>query len=124
MVTVPGFLLRRLYVKGSLSNSPEGVKFQLKNSLGSGYAKAMLPVSLDGEEYPLDKTFFKVDGPQVTFSSISDDFHFTLPLNKVITIVVVGVSLAPGPHKIAMGFVVPGLGKLRFDVKDEIESVE
>lgn len=123
MVTIPGFLLKRLYVKGSLSNSPEGVQFQLKNSLGSGYAKAMLPVSLDGEEYPMDKTFFNIEEARVPFSSVSDDFHFSIPLNKVITIVVEGVSLAPGPHKIAMGFVVPGLGKLRFDVKDEIESV-
>ena len=120
MVTFPGFLLKRLYVKGSLSNSPEGVQFQLKNSLGSGYAKAMLPVSLDAKEYPMDKTFFNVEGTPVPFSSVSDDFHFSIPLNKVITIVVEGVSLAPGPHKIAMGFVVPGLGKLRFDVKDEI----
>ena len=39
MVTVPAFLLRRLYVKGSLRNSDEGVQFQLMNKLGTGYAK-------------------------------------------------------------------------------------
>ena len=121
MVTVPGFLLRRLYVKGSLMNSPEGVQFQLKNTLGTGYARAMLPVALDETEYPLGKAFFNVDGALVSFASVNDTSRFTIPLNKVITILVKGASLAPGTHKMTMGFVVPGLGQLRFDVKDEIK---
>ncbi len=122
MVTVPGFLLRRLYVKGSLQNTEAGVSFQLKNSLGSGYAKGMTPVALDGVEYSMDETFFLMEGKKTAFSQVSDDNRFTIALNKAITIVVKGVSLEPGPHKIAMGFVVPGLGQLRFDVKDKISE--
>ena len=122
MVTVPGFLLRRLYVKGSLQNTEAGVTFQLKNSLGSGYAKGMTPVSLDGAECSMDDTFFLMEGKETTFSEVSDDNRFTIALNKAITIVVKDVRLDPGPHKIAMGFVVPGLGQLRFDVKDKISE--
>ena len=120
MVSVPGFLLRRLYVKGSLTNSPEGVQFQLKNSLGSGYAKAMLPVSIDGRQYSLEEAFFIVDGIEVPFSSVSEDAPFTITMNKVISVGVKGAYLEAGPHKLEMGFVVPGLGKLRFDIKDSI----
>ncbi len=122
MVTVPGFLLRRLYVKGSLQTTEAGVSFQLKNSLGSGYAKGMTPVALDGVEYSMDETFFLMEGKKTAFSQVSNDNRFTIALNKAITIVVKGVSLEPGPHKIAMGFVVPGLGQLRFDVKDKISE--
>ena len=46
---VPAFLLRRLYVRGSLHNDGDGFAFQLKNSLGSGYAEQMLPLTVDGE---------------------------------------------------------------------------
>ncbi|MFQ5873356.1 MAG: hypothetical protein ACE5JL_06105 [Dehalococcoidia bacterium] len=120
MVSVPGFLLRRLYVKGSLANSPEGVRFQLKNSLGSGYAKGMLPVSIDGQEYPLEDAVFIVDGDEVPFSSVSEEKPFTIAMNKVISVLVKGASLEQGSHKLGMGFVVPGLGKLKFDVKDSI----
>ena len=122
MVTVPGFLLRRLYVKGSLQNTEAGVTFQLKNSLGSGYAKGMTPVALDGVECSMDDTFFLMEGKETAFSEVSDDNRFTIALNKAITIVVKDVRLDPGPHKIAMGFVVPGLGQLRFDVKDKISA--
>ena len=47
MVTVPGFLLRRLYVKQSLRNTEDGFEFQLRNRLGSGYAHKMWPLKLD-----------------------------------------------------------------------------
>ena len=120
MVTVPGFLLRRLYVKGSLENVEAGVRFQLRNSLGSGYAKGMVPVALDGVEFPMEETVFAMEGTETAFSTVSDENRFTIALNKAITIVVKGAHLDPGPHKIALGFVVPGLGTLRFDVKDNI----
>ena len=38
MVSVPGFLLKRLYQRGSLKNNDTGFEFQLGNRLGSGYA--------------------------------------------------------------------------------------
>ena len=46
---VPGFLLRRLYVKGSLAATEGGFEFQICNRLGSGYARRLLPLTLDGE---------------------------------------------------------------------------
>ena len=122
MVSVPGFLLRRLYVKGSLTNSPGGLRFQLKNSLGSGYARAMLPVSIDDLEFPLEKSYFIVDGGEIQFSSVSDETPFTIAMNKVITVLVKGTSVEPGAHKLAMGFVVPGLGSLKFDVRDTVQD--
>ena len=120
MVTVPGFLLRRLYVKKSLRNSPDGVRFELKNSLGSGYAKSMIPVEINGLSYPMENTTFEVDGAEVLFSTVTDEARFTLALNKAITVVVKGAHLNPGNHALSMGFIVPGLGQLKFNVKDEI----
>jgi len=122
MVTVPGFLLRRLYQKGSLKNTEDGFQFQLKNSLGPGYAKSMLPVSVDGEELSLEQCFFYVDDIETPFSSITEEAPFTIALNKLTTVKVKATPLEPGPHKVGMGFVVPGLGKLKFDVKDSVDQ--
>lgn len=122
MVTIPGFLLRRLYVKGSLQNTESGVSFELRNSLGSGYAKGMMPVSLNGVDYPMEDTFFSLEGSETAFSEVSDERRFTIALNRTITINVRGAHLEPGQHRIELGFVVPGLGQLGFDVKDRIEG--
>ncbi len=121
---VPAFLLRRLYVKGSLRNDGGGFAFDLKNSLGSGYAEQVLPLTIDGEEIALDATTFSIDGSGLRFSEVSAEKPMTLGMQKVVTIAVDGRSLAPGKHKIGMGFIVTGMGKMQFDVTDAIEDAD
>lgn len=118
MVTIPGFLLRRLYVRGSLRNTESGAQFQLLNKLGSGYAQELLPLSVDGEDISLDRCTFAVDGTLFPFDAVSNDTPFTLDLNKATTINMSGVVLSDEPHTIGMGFRVPGLGMLQFDFQD------
>ena len=58
MVSVPAFLLKRLYVKGSLTATADGFEFRVENKLGSGYSVEMMPVTLDGASFPKDQTYF------------------------------------------------------------------
>ena len=122
MVSVPAFLLRRLYVKGSLHNREGGWGFRLKNGLGSGYAKGMLPLTLDGAEVRLEKSFFTTEGASgpVCFADVDEQRTFGLQMGKVVLIIVDGDPLADGAHTVAMSFIVPGLGKLRFDFSDVV----
>ena len=120
MVSVPGFLLRRLYVKGSLKNAAGGFEFELRNSLGSGYSQKVWPLKVDGEELQAERSCFIVDGKETPFSDVSTDNTFSLEVNKTITIWTDGVALEPGVHTIEMGFDVPGLGTMIFDFTDEV----
>ncbi|MDP6454342.1 MAG: hypothetical protein QF898_13645 [SAR202 cluster bacterium] len=120
MVTVPAFLLRRLYVKKSLKNTDDGFEFELRNRLGSGYAFKLWPLTVDGEELPPDDTAFLLEGEETAFSEVSKERTFTLAMNRTITIKANGASLESGPRKIGMGFDVPGLGTLRFDFTDVV----
>ncbi|MBI4297328.1 MAG: hypothetical protein HY676_02215 [Chloroflexi bacterium] len=115
---VPSFILRRLYVKGSLRNNQGGFQLQLKNTLGSGYAREMLPLSVDGQELPLEGSFFLQDDKEVPFTAVSKEAPFTLAMNKTSTLLAKGMKLASGPHKVGIGFVVQGLGKMSFDITD------
>ncbi len=117
---VPAFLLRRLYVKGSLRNQEGGFAFDLMNGLGSGYAEQVLPISVDGEALPVEAAAFTVDGETVRFVDVSVERPMTLGLNKAVTISIDGKTLADGKHKIGMGFVVTGMGEMQFDVTDII----
>ncbi len=120
MVSVPGFLLRRLYVKGSLRATEGGLSFDLKNSLGSGYARGMRPLTVNGRDVPMEDTTFTVNGVTVAFSDVSPDVPFTLAMNRTTTISAAGVPLEPGAHTIGMAFEVQGLGVLRFDFTDAV----
>jgi hydroxymethylglutaryl-CoA reductase (NADPH) len=122
MISVPPFLLKRLYVKGSLRNNEQGFQFAMENKLGSGYGNQLLPLILDGQEIPLDCSYFLIDSNETPFSEVSKEKPFTLPMNKVLTIKVKRVSLTEGAHKIGMSFIAEGLGKLGFEVNDTVSG--
>ncbi len=119
---VPPFLLRRLYVKGSLRNVEGGFEFHLTNTLGAGYAQAMLPLSVDGDEIPMDQCSFFLDGKKVAFTDVSESQPFTLTMNGTSVIHVDGRALAPGTHRLKIGFVVLGLGSMEFEVSDAVAA--
>ena len=116
---VPEFLLRRLYVKGSLQNTGDGFKCELKNSLGAGYARQMLPITVDGEEVGLEQCSFRIDEQETSFTDVSEDSPFTLAMNRSITLKIRnGQPLSEEAHKIGVGFEVAGFGALRFHFTD------
>ena len=120
MISIPSFLLKRLYVKGSLRRSEStGFEFQLKNDLGSGYAYKIWPIKIDDVELTEVGAQFITDGKVTKFSEVSKNNTLTLGLNKIITVQIPEFDLNLGPHKIGMGFDVPGIGTLRFDFTDE-----
>jgi hydroxymethylglutaryl-CoA reductase (NADPH) len=118
MVAVPSFLLKRLYVKGSLKNTPEGFQFDLKNSLGSGYGNELLPLVVDGVELAKGSCYYCSGGEPVVFTSVSKEKPFTLPMNKTLTMQVKGAPLTDGPHKLKIAFIAEGIGMLSFEVVD------
>ena len=122
MVQVPPFLLRRLYAKGSLRNTPEGFQFELKNTLGSGFAEGLLPVTVDGEAVPIEDCWFSVqDAPEPSpFRAVTPEKTFTLAMNKTTTIIVRGRQLPQGAHRVGLGFQVVGLGPMSFEVTDGV----
>ena len=123
MVTVPAFLLKRLYVKGSLKPTADGFEFRVLNKLGSGYATEMLPVTLDGTEFPQEQSYYRPDdGDEVRFSEVGTGKTLTLEVGKGLTIGVHDAPApAPGPHKVGLGFVVQGISALSFEVADVVE---
>ena len=122
MVTVPGFLLRRLYVNGSLTNTDDGFQFEILNSLASGYAHKVHPLTVDGAEVPAGASEFDFEGIATRFEDVSNLRPLTLALNRRVTVRVSGTRLEPGERRIGMAFDAPGLGTLRFDFTDTVED--
>lgn len=117
---VPTFLLRRLYVKGSLRNTDDGWEFTLRNSIAGGEATGLDSLVVDGVTVPASQTFFGVEGTPVAFSKVDEDHRFGLESGRDVRISVTGDSLAEGTHTVAMGFTVPAIGHIAFDFTDAV----
>ena len=107
-------------MKGSLTATADGFTFQLQNKLGSGYAKRMLPLTLDGEPLDMAASTFEIDGQETVFDAVCGDraVHTRDEQDDDHLLPRLGLSRR-APHKVGMGFEVAGLGELGFDFTDE-----
>ncbi len=117
---IPTFLLRKLYIKGSLENLDDGFQFKLKNSISSGTAVNIEPIKINGNEYPLDATVISSDDGEIIGNEISEDKTFPIKVGLDITIRVKGEQLPEGDHTIDISLTTKEVGKLAFDVQDSI----
>jgi hydroxymethylglutaryl-CoA reductase (NADPH) len=117
---IPTFLLRKLYVKGSLENVDDGFKFKLKNSISSGTAIDIQPIKVNGNEYPLDAVTISSEDGEIIGSDISAENTFPIKVGLEIQIQVKGNQLPAGEHTIDISLSTKEVGKLAFDVTDTI----
>lgn len=117
---IPSFLLKKLYVKGSLENVDDGFHFKLKNSLSPATAIGMEPIKVNGNEYSMADTTITIEGESMVAAEVDGGKTFTIKVGPEIIIHVKGVQLPEGEHKIDISLTTKEAGKLAFDVADSI----
>ncbi len=117
---IPAFLLRKLYIKGSLENVEGGFSLKIKNSLAPGTTTAVAPIKVDGNEYSLDSTIIRYGDGEVVGSEISEEKTFPIKIGVEIEIFVKGDPLLEGEHTIDLSITTKEAGVLSFDVTDSI----
>ena len=117
---IPSFLLKKLYVKGSLENVDDGFQFKIKNSLSPGTATGMEPFKINDEEYPLDATTIRSEDEELAATALASGETFPIKVGVEITIHIKGTQLPEGEHKIGVSLITKEVGKLAFDVTDAL----
>ena len=125
---MPRYLLRQLYVKGSLENVdlngdgvPDGVRFKLRNTLGGGTVRGRLRVRVDGEEVPSDKIWIEFRGEKLKVPEIADRSFYVAVGDELTITLELGRGLEPGEHKIELEMDVQELGPVGFDFTDTVK---
>ncbi|RFA94326.1 hydroxymethylglutaryl-CoA reductase [Pyrobaculum aerophilum] len=113
---LPPAVLRQLYVQGSLTNTPEGAAFKLKNSLAPATVIG-LEIAVDGQKIPPDKIYIIAAGQKRAASELASAGQ-KFNVRDEVTIVLGGVTLTPGAHKLDIKAKTKEWGELAFDVSD------
>lgn len=111
---IPASVLRQLYVQGSLANTPEGASFRLRNSLAPSTVMA-LEISVDGNKVPPEKIVVVAGGQKRTAQEFSG---YKFSVRDEVTIILTGVTLTPGSHRIDIKAKTKEWGDLSFDITD------
>ncbi len=118
---IPGFLLRRLYVRDSLRNTAAGCALDLCNVVDSATVTRLIELAIDGQVYGPERLVASLAGqPAVAATAITAGAPVTVPEGVNLTLVVPGVSLEPGSHRLRLRFATREVGELVFQVDDRL----
>jgi hypothetical protein len=125
---IPRYLLRQLYVKGSLENVdlngdgvPDGVRLKLRNTLGGGTVRGRLRAKVDDQEVPPDKIWIEFKGWKMKASEAADKSFYVAVGDEITIALELGRGLAPGEHKIELELDTQELGPVGFDFTDVVK---
>jgi hypothetical protein len=98
-----------------LTNTPEGATFRLKNSLAPATVIG-LEIAVDGQKVPPEKIFVIAGGQRKSASELAAGQKFNV--RDQVTILLAGIALSPGAHKLDIKAKTKEWGELAFDVTD------
>ncbi len=122
MAVLPDFLIKRVYKKGSLRQTEEGVEFDLKNVLGPGVISGLECVQINDYIFPKNAISFVTQGMELTADVVNEanPIHFRLNQEGTMRLLEKVNCLKEGLNKIILEIMNPEAGKLKITLVDNL----
>lgn len=120
MPAVPSYLLKKVYLRGSLKNTSRGFELTLKNSLAPATILGLNSLAVDGEATGLNSIELEAGSGPLSAGSIDTSRPLAFALNTQVTLRVEGEPLAPGRHSLMLNIQTKEAGPLEIPIADTI----
>lgn len=121
-IEFPDRILRRLYTYGSLENTEEGFRFEVKNRLRDAELTRVLSVEVDGTEYDNDGIVLSFGDDEVRADGLTDSERIDFPVGRTVTVYIEGEELSYGDHDVRLNFETDPFGELDLRVTDTLSE--
>ncbi len=119
MASLPNFLLKKIYKKGSLRHIDQGIAFDLKNILAPGLITEINFVKINDNIYNSSVIQIIKSGVNTLAEQISIENPLMVKLNEEITCVMQsGLKLQEGINNIIVELSSQGVGKVQVNLSD------
>lgn len=123
MSIIPEFLIKRVYKKGSLKQTDEGVSFDLKNVLGPGFISGFNFVKINDAVFNADKVKFITQGTEISAESVDEQHPIGFRLGQEGTLILKGANcLKEGLNQIIIELMNPEAGKVKLSLTDNFQA--
>jgi uroporphyrinogen decarboxylase len=125
MVYIPGFLVNKVYERGSLCNIEDGFEFRFQNTMTPIKISGMrgLSVEVDGKDCPADKISASLAGKSISLAGGLAE-PVTFARDSKLTIRVAGPKLSDGKHVVKISFITNEYGGATLKVSDAVGKAE
>lgn len=120
MPKIPEFMLRALYVQGSLQREGDGFTFQMMNGVGPARIIGARPLQLDRKPIPLDKCHFIHGDQEASFSDVTAEQSVLMRKGEAVTVRVDDTALVSGRRTLGINVIVKDMGPVNFTVTDQV----
>jgi len=126
MVYIPGFLVSKVYQRGSLRNIDDGFEFCFVNRMTPMRISGMreLSVDVDGRLYPADKIQPVLSGQAISLAQAALSSPITFAKDSSLIIRVAADHLSNGKHILKISFITNEYGGASLKVSDTIGEPE
>lgn len=123
MSIIPEFLMKRVYKKGSLKQTEDGVCFDLKNVLGPGFISGFGCVKINDSTFEADKVKFVTQGAEIQAETVSEENPIGFRLGQEGTLILQGAKcLKDGINQIIIELMNPEAGKVKLSLSDDFQA--
>lgn len=122
MPTIPPFILKKLYARGSLRAETDGFAFALENTIAPGHIAAITGLDVDGRPVDLSRVTIALAGADpCPATDITPQSPLPLDIGTHAILHVAGETLEPGPHAFAIHVVIQEIGPLDIPISDTLD---
>ncbi len=123
MSIIPEFLIKRVYKKGSLKQTENGVCFDLKNVLGPGFISGFSCVKINDATFEAENVKFVTQGAEIPAASVSEENPIGFRLGQEGTLILEGARcLKEGINQIIIELMNPEAGKVKLSLTDNFQA--
>lgn len=123
MSIIPEFLIKRVYKKGSLKQTEDGVSFDLKNVLGPGFISGFVLVKINDAIFHPEKVKFVTQGAEIKAEEVSEQNPIGFRLGQEGTLILEGAKcLKDGINQIIIELMNPEAGKVQLSLTDNFQT--
>lgn len=116
----PSSMLQKLFVRGSLKNTPTGFEMKIKNTIDTGTVIGLGSVVVDGLAYEPAKVRITSGGVELSGDQISRTRPITIRAYTEVRLQVSGEPLAAGDHQVKLEMLVMEAGQMQFTVTEPL----
>lgn len=118
MAIVPEFLIKRIYIPGSLRETSEGIAFDLVNYIGPGVLTKLNKIKLNYKEFTPKQILLKMGDRLLKAHEIDENNPAMCFHNQRVTCIVVGAKLAVGLQTITVDIFSREAGEVILKIQD------
>ena len=121
MNILPSFILNKIYQKGSLQKTYDGVSFKLKNILGPGIVTGVNFIKINNDIYNSSVIKIIKSGAATFAEHVTSDNPLVFKLNEDVTCIIQNcLALQNGLNKVMIELISKDVGKVSVTVSDVI----